>query len=69
MTGQTCCIAPRSEIYLGTDLLHTLDMTNFDWTDLLHTTQIFEIYLGTDLFHILDKTNFDWTDLLHTTQM
>ena len=43
MTGQTCYISPRSEIYWGTDLFHTLDMTNFDWTDLLHITQMWDL--------------------------
>ena len=26
MTGQTCCISPRSEIYLGTELFHCIDI-------------------------------------------
>ena len=57
LTGQTCYISPRSEIYWGTDLFHTLDMTNFDWTDLLHTTQMWDLlryrsipYTGYDEF-------------------
>ena len=40
MSGQTRFISPRYEIYLGKDLFHTLDITNFDWTDLFPTTQI-----------------------------
>ena len=57
LTGQTCYIPPRSEIYWGTELFHTLDMTNFDWTDLLHTTQMWDLlryraipYTGDDEF-------------------
>ena len=45
-------------------------MANFDWTDLLHTIQMWDLLrYSTDLFHILDMTNFDWTDLLHITQI
>ena len=43
LTGQTSSIPPRCEIYWGTDLFHTLDMTNFDCTDLLHITQISDL--------------------------
>ena len=68
LTGQTCYISSRCEIYWGTEQFHTLDLTNFDWTDLLHIPRS-EIYWGTELFHTLDMTNFDWTDLLHTTQI
>ena len=57
LTGQTCYISSRCEIYWGTELFHTLDMTNFDWTDLLHTTQIWDLlryraipYTGYDEF-------------------
>ena len=68
LTGQTCYISSRCEIYWGTEQFHTLDLTNFDWTDLLHIPRS-EIYWGTELFHTLDMTNFDWTDLLHITQI
>ena len=43
LTGQTCYIPPRSENYLGTHLIHILDMTNFEWTGLLHITQISDL--------------------------
>ena len=43
LTVQNCYISPRSLIYWGTDLFHTLDMTSYDWTDLLHITQISDL--------------------------
>ena len=57
LTGQTCYISPRSLIYWGTELFCTLDMTNFDWTDLFHTSQMWDflkyraiLYTGYDKF-------------------
>ena len=60
LTGQTCYIPPRSEIYLGTDLFHTLDLTNFDWTDLLHTTQMWDLFRH----RLIPYTGYDefWLD-------
>ena len=70
LTGQTCYIPPRCEIYLSTGLIHTLHMTNFNWTDLLHITQIWFIdLLRYRSIHTLDMTNFDWAGLLHITQI
>ena len=66
LTGQTCYLSPRSEIYWGTDLFHILDMTNFYWTGLFDTTQMWDLlryipnpYTG--------YAEFYWTGLLHIT--
>ena len=60
LTGQTCYISSRCEIYWGTELFHTLDMTNFDWTDLLHTTQIWDLLR----YRAISYTGYDefWLD-------
>ena len=60
LTGETCYIPPRSEIYWGTELFHTLDMTNFDWTDLWHTTQMWDLLR----YRLIPYTGYDefWLD-------
>ena len=60
LTGQTCYISSRSEIYWGTELFHTLDMANFDWTDLWHTTQIWDLLR----YRAIPHTGYDefWPD-------
>ena len=60
LTGQTCYIPPRREIYLATHLIHTLDMKNFDWTDLLHITQMWDLLMYRTMLY----TGYDefWLD-------
>ena len=60
LTGQTYYKPPRGEIYLSTDLFHILYMTNFEWTDLFHTTQRWDIFK----YRAIPYTGYDefWVD-------
>ena len=60
LTGQTYYKPPRGEIYLSTDLFHILYMTNFEWTDLFHTTQRCDIFK----YRAIPYTGYDefWVD-------